>query len=161
MGEKQHVLSILADNNPGVILRIAGLFSRRGYSIESLSAAQTENPRISRMTIVTTGDQATLEQIDKQLSKLVDVKEVKVLTTDNSVKREHVLIMAGNTEESRASLIQVANLFHANIVSVNEDSLILELTGKPRKIDAFITLIKPFGIIKMVKSGLTALERDS
>ncbi len=160
MEAKQHVLSILADNNPGVILRVAGLFSRRGYSIESLSAAQTENPKISRMTIVTTGDQATLEQIDKQLSKLVDVKEVKVLTTDNSVKREHVLIMAGNSETNRTALIQVANLFHANIVNVNDNSLILELTGKPRKINAFIQLIEPFGIIKMVKSGLTALERE-
>lgn len=160
MEKKQHVLSVLADNNPGVILRVAGLFSRRGYSIESISAAQTENPKISRMTIVTNGDEATLEQIDKQLSKLIDVKEVKVLNSDNSVKREHVLIMAGNSEENRASLIQVANLFHANIVSVSENALILELTGKPRKIEAFIRLVEPFGIIKMVKSGLSALERE-
>jgi len=156
---KKHVLSIIADNNPGVLLRVGGLFSRRGYSIESISAAQTENPNISRMTIVTTGDEDTLEQIDKQLSKLVDVKQVKVLTSD-AVQREHVLIMAGNSEENRANLIQVANLFHANILNVSEESLMLELTGKPRKIDAFIHLVKPFGIIKMVKSGLTALERD-
>ncbi len=156
---KKHVLSVIADNNPGVLLRVGGLFSRRGYSIESISAAQTENPNISRMTIVTTGDEDTLEQIDKQLSKLVDVKQVKVLTSD-AVQREHVLIMAGNSEENRANLIQVANLFHANILNVSEESLMLELTGKPRKIDAFIHLVKPFGIIKMVKSGLTALERD-
>lgn len=160
MEKKQHVLSVLADNNPGVILRVAGLFSRRGYSIESIAAAQTENPKISRMTIVTNGDEATLDQIDKQLSKLIDVKEVKVLTSENSVKREHVLIMAGNSEENRASLIQVANLFHANIVSVTENSLILELTGKPSKVDAFIRLIEPFGIIKMMRSGISALERE-
>ena len=157
---KQHVLSVLADNNTGVLLRIAGLFSRRGYSIESISAAQTEHPEISRITIVTTGDEYTLEQIDKQLSKLVDVRDVQVLNSDNSVQRQHVLITAGNGEDTRASLIEVANLFHANIVSVEDDSLMLELTGKPRKIEAFIRLIQPFGIIKMTKSGLTALERE-
>lgn len=158
--EKKHVLSILVDNNPGVLPRIGGLFSRRGYSIDSISAAQTENPQVSRMTIVTRGDEATLEQIDKQVSKLIDVKEIKVLTDENSVRREHVLIIAGNSDETRTNLIQVANLFHANILNVSEDSLMLELTGKPRKIDAFINLVKPYGIIKMVKSGLTALERN-
>lgn len=157
---KKHVLSILMNNNSGVMLRISGLFSRRGYNIESISAAQTENPDVVRMTIVTTGDEATLEQIDKQLTKLVDVREVKVLTSDNSVKREHVIIQAGNSEENCASLIQVANLFRANILNVSEHSLMLELTGKPRKIDAFIQLVKPFGIEKMMKSGLIALERE-
>lgn len=160
METKTHVLSILMDNEPGVLLRVAGLFSRRGYSIESISAAETEDPKIFRMTIVTCGDEATLEQIDKQLYKLVNVREVKVLTPENSVSRQHVLIQAGNNEESRSSLIQVANLFHANIVSVSENSLILELTGKPPKIDAFIRLIEPFGILKMVRSGLSALERE-
>ena len=89
---KKHVLSILMDNNSGVMLRIAGLFSRRGYNIESIAAAQTENPEVVRMTIVTNGDSATLEQIDKQLSKLVDVREVRVMTSENSVKREHVIV---------------------------------------------------------------------
>ncbi|MGI5958523.1 MAG: acetolactate synthase small subunit [Massiliimalia sp.] len=160
METKTHVLSILMDNEPGVLLRVAGLFSRRGYNVESISAAETEDPKVFRMTIVTSGDEATLEQIDKQLSKLVDVREVKLLTGENSVRRQHVLIQAGNNEENRASLIQVANLFHANIVSVSEHSLILELTGKPPKIDAFIRLIEPFGILKMVRSGLSALERE-
>ncbi len=157
---KKHVLSILMDNNSGVMLRIAGLFSRRGYNIESIAAAQTENPDVVRMTIVTNGDSATLEQIDKQLSKLVDVREVRVMTSENSVKREHVIVQAGNSEENCASLIQVANLFRANIINVSEQSLMLELTGKPRKIDAFIQLVKPFGIKKMMRSGLLALERE-
>lgn len=158
--EKKHVLSILADNNSGVLIRISGLFSRRGYSIESISAAQTENPNISRMTIVTTGDESTLEQIDKQLSKLVDVKEIRVLTNQNSVMREHVILTAGSSEETRSALIQVSNLFRANILSVDDDSLMLELTGKPDKVEAFIRLIKPYGIKKLVKTGLSALERN-
>lgn len=157
---KKHVLSIIAENKSGVLLRVIGLFSRRGYSIESLSAAETENPDISRMTIVTRGDDAAIEQIRKQLQKLLEVREVRVLHSDNSVKREHVLICAGNSEENCSSLIQVANLFHANILNVSDTSLMLELAGKPRKIDAFIKLVKPFGITKMVRSGLSALERD-
>ncbi len=158
---RKKVLSILAENKSGVLLRVVGLFSRRGYSIESLSAAETENPEISRMTVVTTGDDAAIDQICKQVQKLVEVREVLVLESDHSVKREHVLVCAGNSEENCASLIQVANLFHANILNVSETSLMLELTGKPRKIDAFIKLLRPFGIQKMVRSGLTALERES
>lgn len=158
--KKKHVLSILMENNSGVLGRISGLFSRRGYNIESISAAHTEQDGMVRMTIVTNGDAATLEQIDKQLSKLIDVKEVKQLNSDNSVKREHVLIQAGNQPEQTALLIQVANLFRANIVSVKKSSLVLELTGKPKKIDAFIEMVKPFGINKMARSGLIALERE-
>lgn len=157
--EKRRVLSILVKNERGVLPRICGLFARRGYNIESLAAASTEDEKITRMTVVATVNEDTLEQIEKQVSKLYDVYEVKVLNSENSVSREHVMVVAGNSEATRGSLIEVANLFHANILNVTEDNLMLELTGKPTKIDAFIELIKPFGIIKLVRSGLTALEK--
>lgn len=157
--ENKRILSILVKNESGVLPRIGGLFARRGYNIDSIAAAKTENPKITRMTIVATGDKSTLEQIEKQLLKLYDVLELKVLDNENSVSREHVMLIAGNSEETRANLIQVANLFHANILNVNEESLMLELTGKPTKIDSFIKLVEPFGIIKLARSGLTALEK--
>ncbi|MDF2566830.1 MAG: acetolactate synthase, small subunit [Oscillospiraceae bacterium] len=156
---EKHVLSVLAVNNSGVIGRVAGLFSRRGYSIQSISAAQTENPDISRMTIVVEGNEDTLEQIDKQLSKLVDVREVILLSENNSVRREHVLVKAGNGEETRNGLIEVANLFKAKVVDVGMDNLMLELTGEPRTISAFIRLIEPYGIKNLVRTGISALER--
>lgn len=160
MGKEQlHVLSVLVDDNSGVLVRIAGLFSRRGYSIESISAASTETDGISRMTIVAKGDESTLEQIEKQLLKLHVVREVKVLSPEKSVRREHVLIKAGNSENSRNGLIEIANLFKAKIVDVGNDNLMLELTGEPGTIDAFIRLAKPYGIINLVKTGISALER--
>ncbi|HIZ56901.1 MAG TPA: acetolactate synthase small subunit [Firmicutes bacterium] len=157
--ESQHILSVLADNNSGVLLRISGLFSRRGYNIASLSAAETENPKVSRMTIVVNSDEDTLEQICKQLNKLVDIKEVRVLAPDNAVCREHILIQAGTSPETRSGLIEVANLFRANILDTAANSLILELTGSPRKIQAFVQLVEPYGIRRLVKTGVSALER--
>lgn len=157
---KKHVLSIIAENKSGVLLRVVGLFSRRGYSIESISAAETEHPEISRMTIVTEGDDASVEQICKQLQKLIEIKAVRVLSAEEAVKREHVLICAGNSEENCSALIQVANLFHAKILNVSDSTLMLELAGKPRQVDAFIKLVQPFGITKMIRSGLIALERN-
>lgn len=160
MKEKIHILSVLAANNSGVLLRVSGLFSRRGYSIQSLSAAETENENISRMTIVVRGDEDTLEQIEKQLIKLVDIKEVKVVNNDTAVLREHVLIKAGASNKDRTALIETANLFNANIVDVANDGLILELTGSHRKISAFIKVVEPYKIIKLVRTGISALERE-
>ena len=160
MEETKHVLSIVCDDHSGVLLRIISLFSRRGYSIESISAGSTESPDIYRITIVTTGTKDAIIQISNQLQKVHEVREVNVLRQSDAVLREHVLICAGTSEETCASLIQVANLFHAKIVSVNQQSLVLELTGEPRKIDAFIQLMKPYGIKRMMRSGLSALERD-
>lgn len=155
---EKYVLSVLVDNSIGVLNRVASLFSRRGYNIKSLNVAETEKSNISRMTIVVEGDLRTVEQIEKQLLKLYDVSQVKILY--DAVCREHILIRAGNCPSSRHSIIEIANLFRAKIVDVKENSLMVELTGEPEKINSFIDLLKPFHIEKMVRTGISALERD-
>lgn len=160
MEEKEYVLSIVCDDRAGVLLRIVGLFARRGFNIEGISAGTTEDPTVYRITIVTMADSESVVQISNQVRKLHDVREVNILRTEDAVLREHVLICAGNREEDCASLIQLANVFHAKIVNVGSTSLMLELTGDPRKIDALIQLMKPYGIKRMMRSGLSALERD-
>ena len=155
---KEYVLSVKVANNNGVLLRVASLFSRRFFNIKSINAAETEDPAISRMTIVASGDRRILEQITNQLMKLHDVQDVKILS--DAVCREHIIIRAGGTLEDRQRIIEIANLFRAKSVDIGETSIMLELTGKPEKIDSFINLLKPFGIVKMVRSGISALERD-
>lgn len=155
---KEYVLSVKVANNNGVLLRVASLFSRRFFNIKSINAAETEDPAISRMTIVASGDRRILEQITNQLMKLHDVQDVKILS--DAVCREHIIIRAGRTLEDRQRIIEIANLFRAKSVDIGETSIMLELTGKPEKIDSFINLLKPFGIVKMVRSGISALERD-
>ena len=156
--EQEYVLSVKVNNNNGVLLRVAGLFSRRCFSIKSLNAAETEEPTISRLTIVVAGDFRIITQIKNQLMKLYDVHEVKILS--DAVTREHILIRAGKSAEDRHKIIEIANLYRAKPVDVGKDSIMLELTGEPAKLDSFIDLLKPFGIVKMVRSGITALERD-
>ncbi len=156
--EQEYVLSVKVNNNNGVLLRVAGLFSRRCFNIKSLNAAETEEPDISRLTIVVEGDFKVITQIKNQLMKLYDIHEVKIL--NDAVTREHILIRAGRSEEDRHKIIEIANLYRAKPVDVGKDSIMLELTGEPVKLDSFIDLLKPFGIIKMVRSGITALERD-
>lgn len=155
---KEYVLSVKVANNNGVLLRVASLFSRRFFNIKSINAAETEDPAFSRMTIVASGDRRILEQITNQLMKLHDVRDVKILS--DAVCREHIIIRAGRTLEDRQRIIEIANLFRAKSVDIGETSIMLELTGKPEKIDSFINLLKPFGIVKMVRSGISALERD-
>ena len=154
--EQEYVLSVKVNNNNGVLLRVAGLFSRRCFNIKSLNAAETEEPDISRLTIVVKGDFRIITQIKNQLMKLYDVHEVKIL--NDAVTREHILIRAGKSEEDRHKIIEIANLYRAKPVDVGKDSIMLELTGEPVKLDSFIDLLKPFGIIKMVRSGITAPE---
>lgn len=156
--QQEYVLSVKVANNNGVLPRVAGLFSRRGYNIKSLNAAETEAANVSRLTIVVAGDLRILEQIKNQLTKLYDVHEVKILT--DAVTREHILIRAGHSAEDRQRIIEIANLYRAKPVDIAAESIMLELTGEPAKIDSFIKLLMPFGIIKMVRSGITALERD-
>ncbi|MBQ9947415.1 MAG: acetolactate synthase small subunit [Oscillospiraceae bacterium] len=155
---QEHVLSVKVANNNGVLLRVSSLFSRRFFNIKSLNVAETETPEISRMTIVVSGDRKILEQIKNQLLKLYEVKEVAILS--NAVCREHILIRAGRTEDDRHKIIEIANLYRAKPVDISENSIMLELTGEPAKIDSFISLLRPFDIIKMVRSGISALERD-
>ena len=141
--EQEYVLSVKVSNNNGVLPRVGGLFSRRGYSIKSLNAAETEEPDISRLTIVVSGD---LRILKNQLMKLYDIHEVKILK--DAVTREHILIRAGRTPDDRHKIIEIANLYRAKPVDVGANSIMLELTGEPAKIDSFLDLLKPFGIIK-------------
>ena len=158
---RKMVLSILVDNTSGVLSRVSGLFSRRGYNIDSLTVGETENSAFSRMTVVVNGDDNILEQIEKQLAKLEDVKEIKELKDQESVCRELVLVKVAASQEDRQSVIAVAGIFRANIVDVAKDSLMIELTGNQAKIDAFINLLEGFKIRELVRTGITGLTRGS
>ncbi len=158
---RKMVLSILVDNTTGVLSRVAGLFSRRGYNIDSLTVGETENNAFSRMTVVVNGDDNILEQITKQLAKLEDVKEIKELKDQESVCRELVLVKVAASQEERQSVIAVAGIFRANIVDVAKDSLMIELTGNQAKLDAFINLLEGFTICELVRTGITGLLRGS
>ncbi len=156
---KQMVLSILVDNTAGVLSRVAGLFSRRGYNIDSLTVGVTENPLYSRMTVVVLGDDEVLEQIQKQLSKLIDVKEIIELKDGLSVCRELILVKVAVTMEQRHQVITIADIFRAKIVDVAKDSMMVELTGNQAKLDAFTGLLEGFEIIELVRTGITGLTR--
>lgn len=158
---RRMVLSLLVDNTSGVLSRIAGLFSRRGYNIDSISSGVTEDPKFSRLTVAVTGEELTLEQIEKQLGKLEDVREITELKDNNSVCRELVLVKVMADAKERQSIISVAGIFRANVVDVAIDSLMIELTGNQNKIDAFIKLLDGFVIKELVRTGLTGLTRGS
>ena len=155
----KRVLSLLVDNTSGVLSRISGLFSRRGYNIDSITAGVTADPRFTRITIVTSGDQYILEQIEKQVSKLVDVRSVRALDPEESVYRELVMIKLKVSETDRPVILSVANIFRAKIVDVAPDSLIIELTGDQSKVDAFISLLDKYEIVELTRTGITALSR--
>lgn len=154
-------LSILVDNTPGVLSRVSGLFSRRGYNIDSFSAGVTQNPAYSRMTIVVTGEELILEQIEKQLAKLEDVREIIELIDDESVCRELILVKVKVPEERRQGVVAIANIFRANIIDVSVDSLIVELTGNQSKLDAFTKLLDGYEIVQLVRTGATGLVRGT
>lgn len=156
---RRMVLSILVDNTSGVLSRVSGLFSRRGYNIDSVSVAETENPLFSRMTVAVTGEEHTLDQIEKQLLKLEDVKEITELSDGVSVCRELVLVMVQADVNLRQEVISIANIFRANIVDVAPGSLMIELTGNQAKVDAFIRMLDGFKILKLVRTGVTGLIR--
>lgn len=158
---KRMILSILVDNTAGVLSRVAGLFSRRGYNIDSLTVGETQDPAISRMTVMVHGDDMILEQIRKQLQKLEDVIEIKELTSGESVTRELILVKVKAVGEERQAIISIADIFRAKIVDVALESLMIELTGNQSKIDAFIKLLEPFTIMELVRTGITGLTRGS
>lgn len=158
---RKMVLSILVDNTAGVLSRVSGLFSRRGYNITSLTVGETENPAFSRMTVVVRGEEQTLEQIYKQVEKLEDVVEITELLAEDSVCRELVLVKVKADQAKRQSIIAVADIFRAKIVDVAKESLMIELTGNQAKIDAFIKLLDGFEILSIVRTGLTGLTRGS
>jgi len=154
----RHIISVLVENKFGVLARIAGLFSGRGYNIDSLCVAETDDPTLSRMTIVTHGDDKIIEQIEKQLNKLIDTIKVSDLTHKEHVERELVLIKVKG--EKRREIMEIISIFRAKIVDVSSKTLTIETTGDEKKISAFIELLKPYGIIEIARTGKIALTRS-
>ena len=158
---KHRILSLLVDNTSGVLSRIAGLFARRGYNIDSITAGVTMDPRFTRITIVTSGDDLVLEQITRQVEKQEDVRHVKVLDLDDSVIREMILAKVKASEAERQDVIALANVFRANIVDVGENSLIIELTGGQNKLSAFLKLLSGHEILELARTGIAGLRRGA
>ena len=158
---RKQVYSLLVDNNPGVLSRIAGLFSRRGYSIDSITAGMTADSRFTRITVIATGDELILEQIEKQVRKLVDVREIKVLKNDESVYRELMLVKVRTNTQQRSEVISVADIFRAKVVDVESESLMIELTGNQSKLEAFLNLLDGYEILELARTGITGLSRGS
>ena len=158
---RRQVFSLLVDNNPGVLSRIAGLFSRRGYSIDSITAGMTADPRFTRITVVASGDELILSQIEKQVRKLEDVREIKVLKDDESVFRELIMVKVRVNAQQRNEVISVADIFRAKIVDVDKESLMIELTVNQSKLEAFLNLLDGYEILELARTGITGLARGS
>jgi len=156
---QRRVFQLLADNTSGVLSRICGLFSRRGYNIESITAGVTADPRFSRITIVTYGEEDVLEQIEKQVAKLVDVRDVRELKPDESVYRELAMIKVRAGADERQGVISVADIFRAKVVDVSKESLMIEITGDQAKIEAFISLLDGYEILEIARTGIAGLTR--
>ncbi|MBX7268547.1 acetolactate synthase small subunit [Micromonospora sp. Llam7] len=156
-----HTLSVLVENKPGVLARVSGLFSRRGFNIDSLAVGETENPDVSRITIVVNAESSPLEQVTKQLNKLVNVLKIVELDPSISVARELLLVKVRADRNARAQVLETVNLFRARVVDVAADTLTIEATGTPDKLDALLRDLEPFGIKEMVQSGLVAIGRGS
>lgn len=158
---RRHTFAVLVENKFGVLGRITGLFSARGFNIESLSVAETEDPTVSRITLVTEGDTKILEQVNKQLNRLIDVIKVTDLSEEPHVDRELVLIKVHAEAESRAEVLRLADIFRAKIVDVTPQTYILEVTGDEGKIRALIELLKPLGVKEVVRTGKIAIVRGN
>ncbi|MCK9904243.1 acetolactate synthase small subunit [Parafrankia colletiae] len=157
----RHTLSVLVENKPGVLARVSGLFSRRGFNIESLAVGPTENPDVSRMTIVVAVEELPLEQVTKQLNKLVNVLKIVEMDPGVSVQRELVLVKVRADLAVRSQVLETVQLFRAKVVDVAPDAVTIEATGTRDKLDALIRMLEPFGIREMVQSGMVALGRGS
>jgi acetolactate synthase-1/3 small subunit len=157
----KHTISVLVENKPGVLARVAGLFSRRGYNIESLAVGTTEDESVSRMTIVASGDDFVLEQITKQLYKLIDVIKVFDIPRDVAVERELVLIKVSCNEKTRPEIIEIVDIFRGRIVDVSEGAVTIEMTGEENKVDGIEKLLRKFGIKELVRTGKIALQRGA
>jgi acetolactate synthase-1/3 small subunit len=155
----RHTISILVENKFGVLTRVAGLFSGRGYNIDTLNVGPTHDPKLSRMTIVTTGDEATLEQIVKQLNKLPNIIKVQNFSEGEYVDRELLLVKVGVDSKSRAEVMQITDIFRAKIVDVQPKSLTIEITGNDSKVEKFLDLMKIFGVQEITRTGNAALPR--
>ena len=155
----RHALSVLVENNPGVLARVAGLFARRGFNIDSLAVGVTEVPGISRITVVVDLEDLPLEQVTKQLNKLINVIKIVELDFPTSVQREHMLVKVRTDNATRSNVIEVANLFRASVVDYASDALVIEVTGDRGKVDAMLRALEPFGIKEIAQSGLLAIGR--
>lgn len=158
---QQHTITVLVDNKPGVLSRVALLFSRRGYNIESLAVSITENPEVSRMTLVVNGDEGEVEQITKQLHKLIDVSKVQDYAGIPLIARELALIKVNAQVENRTALMQLVEVFRGRVVDMSEKTFVIELTGGNDKIDAFEKLLEPYGVRELVRTGRIAMARGA
>lgn len=158
---KKIVLSLLVENNPGVTSRISGLFSRRSFNIDSFSSGVTADPRYERMTIVASGDEQVLEQIQKQLGKLEEVRDIKILEQGSSVIRELILVKIRAKDTQRQAVINVTEIYRGKIVGVTQDAMVIELTGNQEKLDAFLNLLDGYEILELARTGVTGLTRGS
>ena len=156
---RKQVYSLIVDNTPGVLSRIAGLFRRRGYSIDSIKAGVTADPRFTRITVVATGDEVILSQIEKQVRKLEDVREIKLLKDDDSVYRELIIVKVRVDASHRAEVISLADIFRAKVVDVEKECLMIELTGNQSKLEAFLNLLDGYEILELARTGITGLAR--
>lgn len=155
----KHTLSVIVENKPGVLTRVAGLFSRRGFNIDSLAVGPTQDPTMSRMTIVVEAEEHSLEQITKQLNKLINVIKISDLDPHKSVSRELLLVKVNSTSKNRAEILEIAGIFRANIIDVSVKSLTLEITGTPDKLAAIRELLQPYGIMELARTGKISLLR--
>jgi len=159
--EWKHIISVLVENKPGVLARIAGLFSARGFNIDSLAVGETEDPHVSRMTIVVKGDERILEQVEKQLNKLIDVIKVADYSETPVVVRDLVLIKVSANKSTRSELIQICDIFRSKIVDVSAETMMIEVTGDEDKLEAIKSMLAPFGIKEMCRTGSIALARGT
>ena len=158
---RKQVFSLLVNNNAGLLSRVAGLFSRRGYNIDSITSGTTMNKSVTRITVVASGDEQILSQIQKQLAKLEDVIDIKILKDGQSVCRELIMVKVKANAAQRAEVIAVADIFRAKIVDVETDSLMLEMTGTQSKVEAFLDLLSPYEVLELARTGITGLSRGS
>jgi len=161
MTEQKHVISMLVDNKPGVLCRVTGLFSGRGYNIESLCVAETTDPLVSRITIVTIANTAGVEQIEKQLNKLINVIKIRKLEESESVQREMALICVRAKPENRAEILRTVDIFRCKVVDAGQTHYAIEVTGDEGKLGAIVNLLKPMGIKKIARTGIIALNRET
>ena len=159
--KNSYTLAILVYNRPSVLMRVVALFARRGYNIDSLSVGETESPERSRITIVVTGDRQIVEQIIRQVEKLVDVIKVYEMTRSGSIQRELVLVKIKADSASRGAIVEIGEIFKAKILDVTPTTITMQLTGSLDKLESFLELARPYGIVELVRTGITALERGS
>ena len=159
--EGTYILSVLVEDHPGILTRVAGLFSRRGYNIHSLSVGNTHDDTISRITIVVEGDEHIIEQISKQVSKMMEVLKIKILKAGECVSRELALVKVRSTPKTRGEIMEIVSIFRAKIGDISQNTLTIEMSGSENKLNAFLSMVGPYGIEEISRTGLTAIERGT